>query len=107
MTDNLTDLTHYRQKKAQPDIQAEHNEHTVYPDRIVSARILSQFTLEQTSTLTGVPVADLEMIESGLLTPDITQLQSLSLGLGFPMEWFYKPPTPGWPDIEHTSLKWH
>lgn len=102
MNDNLRSLEEFRNKKEGVKLARP-----IQPDRISGARILLQFTQQQASTLTGIPVADLELMESGLLTPDLPQLQALSLGLGFPVEWFYKPFESGWPGIEHTSLRWH
>ena len=85
MTDNLTSINEYRNNKENKRSQVPHKEPTIYPERINGARVLAQFSIEQASKLTGIAATDLELMESGLLTPDIPQLQSLSLGLGFPV----------------------
>lgn len=77
-TNNLTSIEQFRRKREDLTRIKKQDEPTIQPDRISGARILLQVSPEQASTLTGIPIADLDLMESGLLTPDITQLQSLS-----------------------------
>ena len=105
MSDGLTNLSSIEEFRSRKE--GLKPERDIQQERISGARLLGGFTLDQASTLTGIPDADLMLMESGLLIPDVRQLQSLSLGLGFPVEWFYKPFEGGWPAIEHTSLRFH
>jgi ribosome-binding protein aMBF1 (putative translation factor) len=101
------DLSERRKRPARaPKSSQAYRSDTIYPDRVASARILMQLSIEQVAELSGIGVADLEMFETGMLTPTYEQLQVLAEVTGFPVAWFGQPPVKGW-DIDQTSLRFH
>ena len=94
------------QKRVTPSATVYRSD-TIYPERIIGARELAQVSIEEMVSKTEISEGDLALFESGMLIPTSDQLIQIARVTSFPMSWFSKPPSPAWPGVEHTSLRFH
>ena len=64
---------------------------SLIPSRITEARESRSMSMDELAKNIGVTRQSISKYERGIISPTSEMLQAISLSLGFPVEFFYKP----------------